>query len=1032
MILLSFPLLQRLILFSMSSPVNSLCGIDETDYHTENEIRLSQRLLYDNSSPRPSEEFVFENSNADAESFSPSPIMEEIDLTFTPDDPMPPSIEEDDDDSRDILIREELLDNYSLPLPENESFHFDIPLSSRPPAKPLHDNTGILNIKMMGDVSDQKESSNSLEDNIISELPTCVAITPDFLITDSLSMGDEHLDTIPATESDKFIKSSVENHVPIPSESEDECECDVPDCDDSQTTNFSKFSNPLFDDSTSSDDESSHEEDILEMSFKTYSNPLFDLDEEIISSEFNLIHNEDLESTPKNDRFDTEPYLLESLPNRDTLMSSPLKIDSLLAEFADALIFLKLIPPGIDEVDCYPKEDIHLVERLLYDNSSSRPPEEIVYDNSNADIESFSPSSIPNEDSDSHMEEIDLSLNPDDPMSSSIEDGDHDSKRDISILAELLENYSLLLPDNESYYFDIPSPYSPPAKPPDGKTGTLNIKMMGDVFDQKKFKEDLFTYCIENLILQDSSNPSNDNTNVVNALQEPFVVEQDPSKYSSQTPPQINHHCCYGCDTSLEDIFCHQCTCKLCENGAHYGYNFSLKVPIIPDPKPFNNQTIDELPQTVPSFDPPCYSENGNSFTYYPKSNFVHDSPNVFDPPPQPPLYSYEFCENDARYDHYCTPQVPFIYSKPCYNQTLISRKIFMIFNNNIIVVKIAGLLMKLTNIPACYDDDDDDDDYTIAITHKEPDKSLSMGDEHLDTIPATKLDECVKSSVENLVPNQSEFEGKSECDVPSCEVFTTLSNILFDAAYDFHSSDNQSFSYEDNPKKIYPNPLFDEEIIFMKIDSHHFNVESNLIESFLNHDSSIISSSSKIDSLFNEFTGELTLFKSIPSGINETDCDPEEETSFIKRLFDSLIEEIDLSFTLDYPMPLGIEEDDYDSEGDILFLEEFLSNNSLSLPENESFHFDIPSSSRPPAKPPDGNTGILNVKMMGDIFKHKVPMPRLMSTQPTLVPNQEKSLELLPHQGHEAFQPSAECPMMIYGKNTPILDVLFFHFYPP
>ncbi|GJS46783.1 hypothetical protein Tco_0596904 [Tanacetum coccineum] len=52
----------------------------------------------------------------------------------------------------------------------------------------------------------------------------------------------------------------VENLVQNPRESEDECECDVPDCDDSQTTNFSTFSNPLFDDSTSSDDESSHEE----------------------------------------------------------------------------------------------------------------------------------------------------------------------------------------------------------------------------------------------------------------------------------------------------------------------------------------------------------------------------------------------------------------------------------------------------------------------------------------------------------------------------------------------------------------------------------------------------------------------------------------------------------------------------------------------------------------------------------------------------------------------------------------------------
>nr|GFC31539.1 hypothetical protein [Tanacetum cinerariifolium] len=119
-------------------------GIDETDYHPENEIRLSQRLLYDNSSPRPPEEFVSKNYNADAESFSPFPIriedgnsfMEEIDVTFTPDDPMPPSIEEDDDDSRDILIHEELLDNYSLPIPENESFHFDISSFSRPPAKP--------------------------------------------------------------------------------------------------------------------------------------------------------------------------------------------------------------------------------------------------------------------------------------------------------------------------------------------------------------------------------------------------------------------------------------------------------------------------------------------------------------------------------------------------------------------------------------------------------------------------------------------------------------------------------------------------------------------------------------------------------------------------------------------------------------------------------------------------------------------------------------------------------------------------------
>nr|GEW72025.1 hypothetical protein [Tanacetum cinerariifolium] len=127
---------------------------------------------------------------------------------------------------------------------------------------------------------------------------------------------------------------------------------------------------------------------------------------------------------------------------------------------------------------------------------------------------------------------------------------------------------------------------------------------------RKKFKEDLFTYCIENGILQDSFEPSNDNNNVVNALQEPFVVKHVP--------------------------------------GAHYGYNFPPKVLIIPNPEPCNNQTIHELPQTMPSFDPTCYSQDGNSFTYDSTSNLVHDPPNVFNPPLQPPLYSCEFYGNDA------------------------------------------------------------------------------------------------------------------------------------------------------------------------------------------------------------------------------------------------------------------------------------------------------------------------------------------------------------------------------------------------
>nr|GEW13566.1 hypothetical protein [Tanacetum cinerariifolium] len=103
---------------------------------------------------------------------------------------------------------------------------------------------------------------------------------------------------------------------------------------------------------------------------------------------------------------------LKSMLNRDSsVISSSSKIDSLLDEF-----------------------------RLLYDNSSSRPPEEFVFENSNVEIKSFSPSSIPIEDSDSHMEEIDLSFNPDDPIPPNVEDDDNDSEGDNLFLERLLHD----------------------------------------------------------------------------------------------------------------------------------------------------------------------------------------------------------------------------------------------------------------------------------------------------------------------------------------------------------------------------------------------------------------------------------------------------------------------------------------------------------------------------------------------------------------------------------------------------------------
>nr|GEZ60662.1 hypothetical protein [Tanacetum cinerariifolium] len=168
-----------------------------------------------------------------------------------------------------------------------------------------------------------------------------------------------------------------------------------------------------------------------------------------------------------------------------SIIPSSLKINSLLDEFAGELTLLKSILSGIDGTDCDPENEIRFIERLLYDNSSPRPPKEFVSEYSNADTESFSPSPIPIKDSDSFMEEIDLSFNPDDPMPSSIEKDDDDSERDILILEELPSNYSLSLPINESFYFDIPLFSRLPVKPPDGNTRILNIKVMGDISDQK-------------------------------------------------------------------------------------------------------------------------------------------------------------------------------------------------------------------------------------------------------------------------------------------------------------------------------------------------------------------------------------------------------------------------------------------------------------------------------------------------------------------------------------------------------------------
>ncbi|GJZ89515.1 hypothetical protein Tco_0661297 [Tanacetum coccineum] len=125
--------------------------------------------------------------------------------------------------------------------------------------------------------------------------------------------------------------------------------------------------------------------------------------------------------------------------------------------------------------------------------------------------------------------------------------------------------------------------------------------------------------------------------------EEPFVFNQDPGENFSQSP------------------------CKSCGNGAHIGYNCPPKVPIISNLEQCN-QTINELPQTLPS----VHYEDENSFTYDSKPNSFNDSPSVLTHPPQLQFETYlcELCGNNAHYGYDCPPQFPLVYEQePCYNQ---------------------------------------------------------------------------------------------------------------------------------------------------------------------------------------------------------------------------------------------------------------------------------------------------------------------------------------------------------------------------
>nr|GEW27436.1 hypothetical protein [Tanacetum cinerariifolium] len=581
---------------------------------------------------------------------------------------------------------------------------------------------------------------------------------------------------------------------------------------------------------------------------------------------------------------------------------------------------------------------------------------------------------------------------------------------------------------------------------------------------RQELEENLVTHSPD---FQNSFEPSNASTNIVNAPREPYVVKQDNGSFVdkiifdlNRAPDSPNQFYCFHCKDVLRDgEACKRCTCAKCgsERAAKAKY-WKLSVCYVDDDDEERSDSLDDnIISGLPPFsaftpDEPVLSteEPDNSLSMgdahldtilaTESDEFIKSGVENLIPIPR---------ESEGIPEHMC--DVPSHDNSPPLD---VSKDQFEDFFDSevmeIVIPEVGGIEASTDNPIPFYDPIISGTPLNLTPSGEsdfflEGDMLLFkafLNDDH-------SFDFKTKSSstsLNSLLEETNNFDN-------SLPEFTNFSKVLFDVEYESDSSDDQSCSDEDVLEKIVLKPLSEEEIIPMK--------------SLRTHDSSL-PISSKIDSLLDEFADELALLKSIPPGINETDYDFEEDIRLIEKLLydnssprplkefisansdaeiksfspppilvkdsDFLMEEIDLFCTLDYPMPPGIEDKDYDSERDILIPKDLLSNNTLSFAKKESFHFDIPLFSRPPAKPPDGDTGILNIKMMGDISDQKAFMHKLMTT---LALHQEKSPDLLSHRCGTVKKFNThhshlnKCLMMIHGQNNPPTDVLLFHFYP-
>nr|GEX81244.1 hypothetical protein [Tanacetum cinerariifolium] len=377
-------------------------------------------------------------------------------------------------------------------------------------------------------------------------------------------------------------------------------------------------------------------------------------------------------------------------------------------------------------------------------------------------------------------------------------------------------------------------------------------------------------------------------------------------------------------------------------------------------------------------------------------------------------------------------------------------------------------LSIRSQNRPAFYDDDNDDDvDYTIAITPvlspEEPVDSLSMGDEHLDTILATESNEVIKSSVEDLVP------------IPTKDHF----EIVINYNDDISSSDDDSL-YNENIEYVEASPYDSElvsleaaEIVILEVEEIE---DDKLREKLLNVHLLI----ANIEALKDNPTPSSKLLTkssstSSKSFLEETNTFHNSLPEFENFCFD--LEEISSGSTtthsdislLDYEA-FSFDDDHIEEISSILiFL--FLNMIRLSLILRMiSFLLPIGVTLKMRSSPMNSLTSYLYRSMIvstfgicpirddhspllayvewiflayltypiippylhsfgneDTIFDPDITINHFYSFKPGLSHRCGAFKKFNTHRSH-----LNEWPMIINGKNTPILDVFLFHFYPP